>query len=72
MEQEFERVFSDFLDRREYDQAENALFSMVRIAFAAGWQAASGEAAPPQKLVELKHKNVISLREIQTDLPISK
>lgn len=30
---QFEQAFSDFLDRHEYDQAENALFSMVRIAF---------------------------------------
>lgn len=33
---QFEQAFSDFLDRREYDQAENALFSIVRIAFLAG------------------------------------
>lgn len=33
---QFEQAFSDFLDRHEYDQAENALFSMVRIAFLAG------------------------------------
>ena len=43
---EFEKCFSDFLDRHEYDEAENALFAMVRIAFSAGWQAAGG--APPQ------------------------
>ena len=36
MESDFERAFADFIDRREYDQAENALFSMVRIAFKAG------------------------------------
>ena len=36
MKVDFEKAFSDFLDRREYDQAENALFSMVRIAFLAG------------------------------------
>ena len=34
------------MDRHEYDEAENYLFSMVRLAFAAGWQAAGG--APPQ------------------------
>ena len=28
---DFEKAFSDFLERREYDQAANALFSMVRI-----------------------------------------
>ena len=27
---DFEKAFGDFLDRREYDQAENALFAMVR------------------------------------------
>ena len=43
---EFEEAFSNFLDRHEYDEAENYLFSMVRLAFAAGWQAAGG--APPQ------------------------
>ncbi len=43
---EFEKCFADFLDRHEYDDAENALFAMVRIAFSAGWQAAGG--APPQ------------------------
>ena len=39
---DFEKAFGDFLDRREYDQAENALFAMVRIAFLAGWKAAGG------------------------------
>ena len=33
---EFEDAFADFLDRHEYDEAENYLFSMVRLAFAAG------------------------------------
>ena len=64
----FEQAFSDFLDRREYDQAENALFSMVRIAFLAGWKAAGGEAPPPQKLFRLAHKNVKSLHSIESDL----
>ena len=59
---QFEQAFSDFLDRREYDQAENALFSMVRIAFLAGWKAAGGEAPPPQKLFRLVHKDVKPLR----------
>ena len=43
---EFEKCFADFLDRHEYDDAENALCAIVRIAFSAGWQAAGG--APPQ------------------------
>ena len=33
---DFDKAFDDFLDRHEYDQAENALFAMVRIAFLAG------------------------------------
>ena len=68
MSDDFEKAFSDFLDRREYDQAENALFSMVRIAFAAGWKAACGKAPPPQKVLELHHKNVQRLDEIKTDI----
>lgn len=37
---EFESAFSDFLERYEYDEAENYLLSMVRLFFAAGWLAA--------------------------------
>ena len=43
---DFEAAFSAFLDRHEYDEAENYLFSMVRLAFSVGWLAAGG--APPQ------------------------
>lgn len=32
MSNDFEEAFSSFLERREYDEAESALFSMVRIA----------------------------------------
>lgn len=65
---QFEQALSDFLDRHEYDQAENALFSMVRIAFLAGWKAAGGDAPPPQKLFLLVHKDVKSLQGIESDL----
>nr|WP_325188595.1 hypothetical protein [uncultured Oscillibacter sp.] len=53
MSNDFEEAFSNFLERREYDEAESALFSMVRIAFLAGWKAAGGEPPTPQKLFEL-------------------
>ena len=33
---DFEAAFSAFLERHEYDEAEHYLFSMVRLAFAAG------------------------------------
>ena len=65
---QFEKAFSNFLDRREYDQAENALFSIVRIAFLAGWKAAGGEAPPPQKILRLVHKDVTELRAIESEL----
>ena len=68
MNADFEGAFSDFLDRREYDQAENALFSIVRIAFSAGWKAACGEAPPTQKVIDLQHKDVINLHDIDTDI----
>ena len=65
---DFEQAFSDFLDRREYDQAENALFSMVRIAFTAGWKAAGGNPPPPQKVFTLIHKTEIVPGAIDSDL----
>ena len=64
----FEQAFGDFLDRREYDQAENALFAMVRIAFLAGWKAAGGDPPPPQKVIELLHKENIDPSAIETDI----
>ena len=64
----FEQAFGDFLDRREYDQAETALFAMVRIAFLAGWKAAGGDPPPPQKVIELLHKDNIDPSAIETDI----
>jgi len=45
MSNHFEKSFSDFLETRDYDQASEALFTVVRSAFLAGWKAAGGE--PP-------------------------
>lgn len=67
-EVDFEKAFSDFLERREYDQAENALFSMVRISFLAGWKAAGGDPPKPQKILTLMHKTDIDASAIDTDL----
>ena len=50
---QFEYAFSKFLDRREYDEAENVLFSMVRLAFAAGWMAAGGQPPQAERVFEL-------------------
>lgn len=67
---DFEKAFSDFLDRREYDQAENALFAMVRIAFVAGWKAAGGDPPQPHKIFQIMHKEDISQSAIETDIKI--
>lgn len=50
---DFEHAFSEFLDRHEYDEAENALYTIVRAAFAAGWLAAGGEAPQSEKIFQL-------------------
>lgn len=68
MSNDFEKAFSDFLDRREYDQAENALFAMVRIAFLAGWKSAGGAPPQPQKIFTLFHKEHIDSKSIETDI----
>lgn len=71
---DFEKSFGDFIDRREYDKAEAALFSMVRIAFRAGWLAAGGNPPKPQKVLELiRPQRIIPLEGhedgIETDIP---
>ena len=68
MKTDFEKAFSDFLDRHEYDQAENALFAMVRISFLAGWKAAGGDPPKPQKIFTLRHKTDIGASAIETDI----
>ena len=50
---DFEKAFADFIDRREYDKAQSALFDMVRISFKAGWQAAGGNPPEPQPVIKL-------------------
>ncbi len=42
----FEIAFGEFLDSQEYDRAEDALFSLVRAAFRAGYLAAQQKTAP--------------------------
>jgi len=70
---EFEKAFDDFIDRREYDKAENALFSMVHIAFKAGWLAAGGNPPQAHKVIEIYHKPIeeISFADyIETDIKL--
>ena len=37
---EFEKSFGDFLEQNEYEQAESAIFALVRATYTAGWNAA--------------------------------
>ena len=53
MGNDFEAAFDAFLDRHEYDDAENALFAIVRAAFLAGWQAAGGNVPQPERVFQL-------------------
>lgn len=54
---EFEQAFSDFLETKAYDDAEDTLFSVLRMAFIAGWKAARGEAPKPQdKVIHLLYQ----------------
>lgn len=50
---DFEKAFGNFLERREYDEAEEVLFSVVRSAFLAGWEAAGGMPPEPQEILWL-------------------
>ncbi len=40
---EYEAAFGRFLEQAEYDKASDALFSLARAAFQAGWRAAQPE-----------------------------
>ncbi len=53
---DFEKAFSDFIDRKEYDDAQNALMGMVRISFKAGWQAAGGDPPTPHPIFTIVPK----------------
>ena len=56
MTDEFEEVFDNFLESQKYDDAEDAIFSLVRAAFIAGWKAAGGEvpAASLNKITRIR------------------
>lgn len=49
----FEAAFSDFLETKEYDEAENVLFTAMRKGFIAGWLAAGGEAPSQARMFEI-------------------
>ena len=64
---EFEEAFSNFLERHEYDEAENYLFSMVRLAFVAGWKAAGGDPPRPSGSSSSSSRRKRKARRSQSD-----
>lgn len=50
---DFEAAFSDFLETREYDEAENYLFCLMRKAFISGWLAAGGQPPTEARIFQL-------------------
>ena len=53
---DLEKAFGEFIDRREYDEAESALFFLVRTAFKAGWLASGGEANKASKIIDFNQQ----------------
>lgn len=53
MDDRIELAFSNFLERQEYDEAEAALFTVVRKAFLSGWEAAGGKLPEKQEIVKI-------------------
>lgn len=39
---EFDQAFSEFLDDKQYEKVNDALFELIQAAFTAGWTAALG------------------------------
>lgn len=54
---DFEKAFSDFVERREYGEAQNALLGMIRTSFKAGWQAAGGDPPTPHSIFQIIPNN---------------
>ena len=50
---DYEEAFGNFLERHEYDDVETQIFSLVRAAFCAGWEAAGGTLPEPEPIVRL-------------------
>ena len=74
---DFEAAFSAFLDRREYDELVQCLFTFVRAAFLAGWKAAGGPCCCAEKGSSLptagKHFRALRLfidEELTSLLPV--
>lgn len=59
----FEKSFEQFLQSKEYDLAEEALFAMARKGFIAGWRAAGGHVMSGQRVREAETKYDVLLEK---------
>jgi len=50
---DFEAAFGNFLENEAYDRGENALFTLTRAAFTAGWNAARSELSDPHRSLQV-------------------
>ena len=50
--EDLEKAFGEFIDHMEYDEAQSALFSIVRTAFKAGWLASGSKDIESQKIID--------------------
>lgn len=57
MKIDLEKAFDEFLNRKEYNEAGYALFSIIRTAFIAGWKAASTNQSTPRKVIKIYNNN---------------
>ena len=55
---EFEAAFGAYLDSVSYDDAESALFAIIRSAFLAGWQSAGKDPPLPSPAIFRIHPNI--------------
>ena len=51
---DYEKAFSDFLDSKEYDKAERAIFELTRQAFKAGRLSVRNDKPDGNKILEIK------------------
>jgi len=51
----FEKAFSDFIERHEYDEAQSALFDVIHISFKAGGESVGGNPPEPQPVIMIIH-----------------
>ena len=64
---DFELSFSNFIDCKEYDQADAALFSLVRLAFKEGWLAAGGKLPKDPKVKQMHRSKYVDLQNASED-----